>query len=346
MYRKILVPLDGSALAEEVLDYVRALADCTGAEVVLLRATPVPTYMPTRPEPVGASHASIHLDPVARVGMYPTMGGPNDSTRVQRAVEAVERYLVSVDDKLKAAGLRTRVITRPGPVADAILDTADTLGADLIAMSTHGRGGLRRFLLGSVTTQVIQHARIPVLLRRAGSQILVPTSPIRHILVALDGSPHAALVLPHVGELAKCAKARVTLLRVVERTATESLDDEADLLMAALSSIPPVRPAPQVDDETDLAGQDLRSHRLDEAQSYLDSVAHDVAAWDVPVDTVVQTGDPAEAILDLAKAAQADVVAMATHGLGGVRRFLLGSVADKVLRHASALALLVRPASQ
>ncbi len=345
MYRKILVPLDGSSLAEEALDYARVLAGCAGAEVVLLRVTPVPTYMPTRPEPVGAPRASSHLDPMARVGAYPTMSGPNDSVRVQRAVETAERYLESVDATLKAAGFRTRVITRPGPVADVILDTSDALGIDLIAMSTHGRGGLRRFLLGSVATQVVQHARVPVLLRRAaGPQSR--TSPIRHILVALDGSPHAASVLPHVGELAQCVKADVTLLRVTERTPNESVDDEADLLMAALSTIPSTRNVSQPDAETDLSGQNPVAHRQEEAQSYLDSVAHDAAAWGVRVNTVVQFGDPAEAILDLAKSTHADVVAMSTHGLGGVRRFLLGSVADKVVRHAGSLVVLVRPASQ
>ncbi len=343
MYRKILVPLDGSALAEEVLDNVRALAVCAGAEVVLFRATPVPTYMPTRPEPVGAPRATSHLDPMARVSTFPTMGGPNDSARVQRAVEAAERYLESVDAKLKADGFRTRVITQPGPVADAILDVADALGVDLIAMSTHGRGGIRRFLLGSVATQVMQHARVPVLLRRAADLPNAQPAPIRHILVALDGSPHAASVLPHVGELAKCTRAQVTLLRVVDRTANESMDDEADLLMVALSTVR-TRTSPPADAEMDTAGQNPQAHRLDEAQSYLDSVAHDAAAWNVPVDTIVQAGDPAETILDLAKSAHADVVAISTHGLGGVRRFLLGSVADKVVRHAGELVVLVRPA--
>lgn len=345
MYRKILVPLDGSALAEEALDSVRALAVCANAEIVLLRVTPVPTYMPTRPEPAGASRVATHLDPLARVGVFPTMSGPNGSTRVQRAVETAERYLESVDAKLKATGQHTRVVTRPGPVADAILDTADALGVDLIAMSTHGRSGVRRFLLGSVATQVLHHARIPVLLRRASSLSSGSSSSIKHVLVALDGSPHAASVLPHVGELAKCVHANVTLLRVVERTVNESLDDEVDLLMTSLSTVPYVHAAPRADADLDTAARDPLAHRQDEAQSYLDSMAHDAAEWGVRVDTVVQVGDPAEAILDLAKATHADVVAMSTHGLGGIRRFLLGSVADKVARHAGALILLVRPAA-
>ncbi len=343
MYRKILVPLDGSALAEEALDYVRALVVCADAEVVLLRVTPVPTYMPTRPEAVGATRVARHLDPSARVGTYPTMSGPNDSARVQRAVETAELYLEAVDAKLKDAGFRTRVVTRPGPIAEAILDTAHALDVDLIAMSTHGRCGLRRFLLGSVATQVVQHAQVPVLLRRATGLPATHPLPIKHILVALDGSPHAASVLPHVGVLAQCTRANVTLLRVVERTANESLDDEADLLMAALSTIPTERNITQADAEMELSGQDPLSHRQDEAQSYLDSVAHESAGWGACINTVVQLGDPAEAILDLAKSTHADVVAMSTHGLGGLRRFLLGSVADKVVRHADALVVLVRP---
>lgn len=143
MYNKILVPLDGSELAEQILPHVIELAKCADAEVVLLRVPDVPTYdyLMTAPE-LGRA------------------------MREQSETETAE-YLSRIGAQLRAQNLH--VITRAandGAVYSTILDVAQDVHADLIAMSTHGRGGLARMVMGSIADDVVRHATLPVLLVR------------------------------------------------------------------------------------------------------------------------------------------------------------------------------------
>ena len=143
MYSKILVPLDGSELAEQVLPHVIELANRTGAEIVLLRVPDIPVYE--------------YL-----------MTVPEFSARVREEAENEARqYLVRLGEKLRALGLKVRTeMVYEGAVYSTILNAAQEVGADLIAMSTHGRSGLARLVMGSVTDDVVRHAQLPVLLVR------------------------------------------------------------------------------------------------------------------------------------------------------------------------------------
>ena len=146
MYNKILVPLDGSPLAEQVLPHALALAGCHGSEVVLLR-----------------------------VARYPTNNIPltdaDLTAGVRDCVECEdEEYLRSVAKKYFAgSNLRVQadVITGQGPVVNDILDYANDNGIDLIVMSTHGRTGPAHWIMGSTAERVVQSARVPVLLIRS-----------------------------------------------------------------------------------------------------------------------------------------------------------------------------------
>lgn len=143
MYKKILVPLDGSELAEQVLPHATALAELTGAELVLLRVIDTPTYdyLMTAPE-LGAS------------------------LRTQAESEATE-YIQRKGNELRAAGFNiTARAVNDGAVHATILRQAEKLGVDLIAMSTHGRSGLARMVMGSIADDVVRHATLPVLLVR------------------------------------------------------------------------------------------------------------------------------------------------------------------------------------
>jgi nucleotide-binding universal stress UspA family protein len=141
MYAKIVVPLDGSSLAEGVLDHVRALAACMGSEIVLLTILGYPhyDYLITDPEMAASLRASLETDACA--------------------------YLSTVVARLQADGLKVsaEVISDGGPVADAIIDFAREKHAELIAMSTHGRTGPARWFLGSVADRVVRGAGMPVL---------------------------------------------------------------------------------------------------------------------------------------------------------------------------------------
>jgi len=143
MYNRILVPLDGSELAEQILPQVTSLASSTGAEVVLLRVPDLP------------------------VNDY-LMTAPGWSARLrEQADDETREYLMSLGKKLRAQGLRVQTqIVYEGTVYSAILNTAREFDVDLIAMSTHGRSGLARLVMGSVADDVVRHAELPVLLVR------------------------------------------------------------------------------------------------------------------------------------------------------------------------------------
>ncbi|MCL4504483.1 MAG: universal stress protein [Chloroflexi bacterium] len=142
MYKRILVPLDGSTVAEAILPQAQMLAECGGAEIVLLSVIPHPNYDYFIPEPALASAAH------------------------ENQANECRAYLKRIADRLAGSGLQVRTELCDGPVAEAILDYADSTGADLIAMSTHGRSGLGRWLMGSIAERVMHTAKVPVLLVR------------------------------------------------------------------------------------------------------------------------------------------------------------------------------------
>jgi nucleotide-binding universal stress UspA family protein len=147
MYRKILVPLDGSQVAEGVLPHAKALAYSQGAELVLLT--------------VGANPA---LDFAF-----------SDPGIAQQAVEEQEerskKYISGVEAQLKAAGFKVSTQLRVGSVADVILGVAEEMNIDVIAMSTHGRTGPARWIMGSVAERVVRNSKVPVLLIRATEKL-------------------------------------------------------------------------------------------------------------------------------------------------------------------------------
>ena len=143
MYRKILVPLDGSKVAEGVLPHAKELAYSEGAELILLN--------------VGANPALdfVFSDP----GLA--------QSAVQEQEERSKTYMTEIESQLKAAGFKTSTVLRVGAVADVILGVAEKLQVDVIAMSTHGRTGPARWLLGSVAERVVHNSKVPVLLIRS-----------------------------------------------------------------------------------------------------------------------------------------------------------------------------------
>jgi nucleotide-binding universal stress UspA family protein len=140
MYKKILVPLDGSPLAEAVLPHAQALAKSEGAEIVLLRVavTPDPNL--------------FH----------------RDEAEGRQITDAIEKealdYMKTEAAKLQNEGAKVTAITREGKIPDTILDVAEETHADVIAMSTHGRTGLQHLLMGSVAEQVVRSSHVPVML--------------------------------------------------------------------------------------------------------------------------------------------------------------------------------------
>ena len=154
MYDHILVALDGSERAEQVLPHVEALAEKFGSEVTLLRVTPL----------LGVAAAPV-------IGL--PMTAPTDLYTAKQMVEALEaeqdyaaEYLRSLGERLRSRLPHVEVEVAQGDPADVIIGHASSRGTDLIAMTTHGRSGLQRLVLGSVADAVVRRAPCAVLLVR------------------------------------------------------------------------------------------------------------------------------------------------------------------------------------
>lgn len=143
MYRKILVPLDGSKVAEGVLPHAKDLAYSQGAELILLNIGANPAMDFAFSDPGLARSAVVEQE------------------------ERSKKYMNVIEQDLKSAGFKTSTVLRVGSVAETILGVAEELDVDCIAMSTHGRTGPARWLLGSIAERVVHNSKIPVLLIRA-----------------------------------------------------------------------------------------------------------------------------------------------------------------------------------
>ena len=245
----------------------------------------------------------------------------------REARDASEAYVRTLERQVGVGGsVSVSATILEGNVADALARHANAV-ADLVVMTTHGRGGLTRFWLGSVADGVVREATVPILLLRPSDS---PNEAdvgrdhrLNDALVPLDGSPEAESVLEPVMDLvgADNASATCTLLLVQQPIAA--------IALSSLEAAIPPEARPHTDDGPTVA--------------YLNSVAERLRSRGIRVHThaTVHTS-PARAILDQAHESEADLIAMATHGRGGIRRLLIGSVADKVLRGTDRPLLLYR----
>jgi nucleotide-binding universal stress UspA family protein len=150
MYDRIVVALDGSELAEQVIPHVQALAAKLGSQVILLRAvTPASEY--ARLSALGPEPAVVTLDPVQMA---------------EEERQEAERYLSQVAEQIRASGIGVAIETPEGSADEAIAERASADRAELIAMTTHGRSGLGHLVFGSTAESVLRKARCPVLLVR------------------------------------------------------------------------------------------------------------------------------------------------------------------------------------
>jgi nucleotide-binding universal stress UspA family protein len=278
-----------------------------------------------------AQRASARLDLVEVHALYaledPTAGRvpfepERDAERKRQEqlyLDATAKWLTSTSLVSATAGLLSGSAVLAATVADGILERARAGQADLIVMATHGRGPLSRFGNGSVADELIRRARVPVLLVRAKEPApgIIPEPVLDNILILLDGSALAEQVLEPALDLARLMEARCSLLRVVE------------CRYAAADRLP--------------GGSPERA----QAEEYLGHIAARVRAQGVSVRArVVVARHAIEAMLEQAAAQASNLIALATHGRGGLQRLLWGSVADKLIRAALAPVLVYRPAGR
>ena len=209
---------------------------------------------------------------------------------------------------LRGAGVDVTLELRDGDPAEEILRTATMKRADLIALATHGRGGLARVIVGSVAEEVLRGSTVPVLITRPGTVV----HDFKKLLVTLDGSPRSELILDEAERLARTLGATVDLLRATMPPMTIGLE-------VSPVTIPAEDPMP-----------------------YLRKVASQLAAHGVQAHPVTCEGAAHDAILRQAEETRASLLCMTTHGRTGLARLFLGSVAEGVLRKAPCPVLLRR----
>ena len=200
MYKRILVPLDGSKLAEGILPTVGQFASGLNARVELLAVVDRNLVVP---------------------------GGGRATTKVATdAKTRAEDYLRAVIDQSKLPKERTSLTATVATVSEDIVKEAGREPDTLIAISTHGRSGLGRFRLGSVVDKVLHEAKEPLLLYRARQWAV--SAPLSAVVVPLDGSALAERALPHVRALAKALHLRVLLTRVQSNVHTYETGEGID----------------------------------------------------------------------------------------------------------------------
>jgi nucleotide-binding universal stress UspA family protein len=321
MYKRILVPLDGSTRAERSIPVAAHIARATDGTVVLVQIANLPfTYSPYVGSATYADEA------------------------IESTLSEVERYLNSIANSELLAGIKTITQAVFGTAAPEILATANSYNVDLIVMTSHGNTGMKRWMLGSVAQKIARCSAMPVLvLHEKGPYPVGPrldTRPLR-VLVPLDGSSLAKAAIEPAAQLAVAIAApgegSLHLMRVVKPPTTAELRAASD--QESIKS--------------------LEENRLHKAKTYLNSIKdqlHDSPLAQLKLSitwSVAVAQDVAHAIIQMAENGEdakgagafgrCDIIAIATHGRGGLQHWVLGSITERVLGATKLPILVVRP---
>lgn len=298
--RSILLPLDGSRLAEEALPFAVSLADRTGAALHLV---------------------TVHV-PIPRGAISESDPDWDSDYRDRQAA-----YVKEVADRLEQGGQpRPRAELREGEAADELVAYIGEADIDLVVLATHGRGGVERAWLGSVADRLVRRMTVPLLVipaRERDEPAAADSTGFRHVLIPLDGSRLSERMIEPAFAIGSLYDADYTLLRVVT------------LPLPAGSPYPvgPVR-----------AAADIERRALVDAEADLERLAGTLRERGADARVrVIHHHAPARTILETQREEGADLIALATHGRGGLSRVLLGSIADKVIRRSDCPVLVEKP---
>jgi nucleotide-binding universal stress UspA family protein len=299
MYTRILIPLDGSKTAEKVLPYARFLAGQLKLPVELVAVVDIAEM---------AAHMSAgkarYLD-----------------TMIEDTVRSSEHYLRGIAGTFPGAS--TNCTVERGKAEQVIIERAAKDKGTLVTMATHGRSGINRWLLGSVTEKVLRGATNPLLLIRATDEAKMEgKATVKSVVLPLDGSELAEGVLPTVADLAKKLSLEVVLFRAYNIPYNAYASAEG---YAAIDY------------------EELLASMREEAVSYLEKKVEAVKKMGVDkVSYVAKEGFAADEIISVGRKTPGNLIAMCTHGRSGVRRWMLGSVTETVVRHSGDPVLVIR----
>lgn len=305
-FRNILVPLDGSELAEKAVGPAHQIAVAMAASAHRTGETAVKLTLLRALTPM----AMLAADPY----LYDEMMRMN--------IDEAQAYLNLAASTLSEGKVVVETKTVNGSPAEAIVQYAEENAIDLVVMSSHGRTGSSRWVYGSVAEKVMHHAPCATAIIRAHVEVTMFQN--RKMLVPLDGSELAERALEPALALARAVGSNVQLLRVVNarEPMPESMTPAGEQVEAALN-------------EADL-------EERSEAETYLQRVFSSHENQHLFFDVQTTDGDVADTIVTYADANHIDLIVMSSHGRSGLGRWLHGSVAEKVLRGANCATLIVR----
>jgi nucleotide-binding universal stress UspA family protein len=298
MYTRMLIPVDGSKTAEHVLPYARILARTLDLPVELMEVMDIAELGRHIP-----SDRASHLD-----------------TRVAEVERRSEEYLAQLAGSFP--GLKVTCTVERGRPEDVIIEKAAADKTTLLAMATHGRSGVSRWLLGSIAEKVLRGASNPLLLVRANESAATEgEAALRSIIVPLDGSELAECALPTAVKFAHMLNLEMILFRAYELPASAYYGRENYL--------------PDY--------EELTARVRDDASVYLEKKIDSIKADGLAkVSSVLVEGTGPDQIIEYARKSPDALITMCTHGWSGVKRWVLGSVTEKVVRHSGDPVLVVR----
>jgi len=295
LFDPILVPLDGSLVAECVLPHVIAIGQAVDAKIVLLHVL----------DKDQTNVASTEIDLV----------------NWQISKTEAKLYLERIGARLQKSALQTKVIASEGPAAEEIVEFSQSQEVKLIILSSHGKSGLRKWGISSITHKIIMSAITSLLIIRAAQ--VRREQPYRRILVPLDGSWRAEHVLPMVTLLARFHRSQIQIVHVVKKPEM-------------------ARHLPPIQEDIDLANRVIvRNH--EEARYYLDQVQSHLSRAGMDVKTHLLISDNVSAAIhELADREQVDLMVLSAHGYSGNNRWPYGSMVNNFILYGKAPLLIVQ----
>jgi nucleotide-binding universal stress UspA family protein len=315
VFRRMLVPLDGSKLAEETFPYTRELAGRLDLDLDILHVC-----------------SPQEIQTVAMCQIY-----------VEKIAESVREQIKTIQantagkEPARQIEVRSKVVT--GYPAEEILKYAEENNIDIILMATHGASGVRRWAMGSIAYQVLHASKVPVWLVRSGipQETIYDKWPQRTILVPLDGSKLAEAALPLAEAVARQRGSQnidILLLSVyAPKVSPPSFYFPLEYQVSTPLNYPEF-----IRQQTELARE--------RCEKYLQIIAGELSARGLRVRTAAVMGEAAEEIINYANNNPFQLIVMASHGRSGLRHLTFGSVAEKVLLESKTPVFMVTPSSQ
>lgn len=309
MFRKILVPVDNSEESRTILRWAVGLAKATKSDLTLLSVIDTEDIQIVEAGSLGGEL------PTAPAGVVTEI-----STKVRAALE-----IEAVELRKTGVGVDVRVVA--GSPAESIVAEASELGVDLIAMATRRESALARGVLGSVTDRVLHSTITPLLILQPEdiTDESVGAGFVRHIVVPLDGSILSEQAVMPATELARATGAEIVFTEVV-RLPVYGMDMGG----VGYGSVH--------------YAEDLDTKLQEEnATRYLNGFVDNAESAGLKARAQVRVGNPSIQIVAEAAANEGSIIVMATHGAGGIKRWVIGSVTDKAIRSAHRPVLVIPP---